>query len=58
MKLNLRELILKEFLMIFPFALYLSSIWSLEYFNIFLILPSGYYAITRSRFKILDINSF
>lgn len=58
MKLNLREFILKEFLMIFPLALYLSGIWSLEYFNVFLILPASFYVIKKSRFKILDINSF
>jgi hypothetical protein len=57
-KYSLKQIILRELLLIFPFALYLSSIWTLEYFNTFLILPAGYYVLTRSRFKILDINSF
>lgn len=57
-KINLREFIVKEILLIFPFALYLSSIWSLEYFNLFLVLPAGYYVITRSSLKVLDLNGF
>jgi hypothetical protein len=56
--LSLKQIILREFLLIFPFALYLSSIWSLEYFNIFIILPAGYYVITRSNLKVLDLNGF
>jgi hypothetical protein len=57
-KIGIKEFVIKEFPIVLTFGMYLSSFWSTDYFNVFLIIPISVYILFKYFRQIIDFNIF